>query len=97
MLTKIKLLLGITTSEKDELINVLIELAEEDCKTFTHRETLDESFNPLLIKMVVQLYNKVGNEGLSGISFGGVSENFLSDYSDDVLTGLKRRRKLKTL
>lgn len=96
MLEKIKILLGISedNEDMDDLISVLIDLAKDDAITFCHLDEYDTTLDTIVIRMVIQLYNKRGNEGIESVGFAGISEHYTSDYTDDVVRALVRHRKL---
>ena len=97
MLDKIIILLGNSyTNNQEDLIKVLIDICKNEAMNFCHLDYYDKSLDTVVIKMVLQQYNRRGNEGVSGLSFSGVSQNFLTDYTDDVVRELKRHRKLVT-
>ena len=97
MLDKIIILLGNSyTDNQEDLIKVLIDICKNEAMNFCHLDYYDKSLDTVVIKMVLQQYNRRGNEGVSGLSFSGVSQNFLTDYTDDVVRELKRHRKLVT-
>lgn len=96
MLEDIKLLLGITSTDKDKLIKLLINLATEDARTISRRQDVTE-LEGAIIQMVVFNYNRLGTEGLDSESYSGVSYSYSSDYPENILRSLKRYRKLVTL
>ena len=96
MLENIKLLLGISSTEKDALLQLLIQQAEDEAKDFTHREDVCE-LQSTIEKMVVYNYNRLGTEGLNSESYSGTSYNYASDYPEQILKMLKRYRKIVTL
>ena len=96
MLENIKLLLGISSTEKDALLLLLIQQAEDEAKDFTHREDICE-LQSTIEKMVVYNYNRLGTEGLNSESYSGVSYNYTTDYPEPILKMLKRYRKIVTL
>lgn len=96
MLENIKLLLGISSTEKDALLLLLIQQAEDEAKDFTHREDVCE-LQSTIEKMVVYNYNRLGTEGLNSESYSGVSYNYTTDYPEPILKMLKRYRKIVTL
>ena len=96
MLENIKLLLGISSTEKDALLQLLIQQAEDEAKDFTHREDVCE-LQSTIEKMVVYNYNRLGTEGLNSESYSGVSYNYTTDYPEPILKMLKRYRKIVTL
>ena len=96
MLENIKLLLSISSTEKDALLLLLIQQAEDEAKDFTHREDVCE-LQSTIEKMVVYNYNRLGTEGLNSESYSGVSYNYTTDYPEQILKMLKRYRKIVTL
>ena len=50
-----------------------------------------------IIYMVVERYNKIGSEGLDNINTNGITENYIINYSDNILNKLKRYRKMKVI
>ena len=96
MLENIKLLLGISSTEKDALLLLLIQQAEDEAKDFTHRVDVCE-LQSTIEKMVVYNYNRLGTEGLNSESYSGVSYNYTTDYPEPILKMLKRYRKIVTL
>jgi hypothetical protein len=96
MLEDIKLLLGVTSTDKDKLIKLLINLATEDARTISRRQDVTE-LESIIIQMVVFNYNRLGTEGLDSESYSGVSYSYSSDYPENILRSLRRYRKLVTL
>ena len=96
MLEDIKLLLGITSTEKDKLLKLLINLATEDARTISRRQNVSE-LKCIITHMVVFNYNHLGTEELDSESYSGVSYSYSADYPENILRALKRYRKLVTL
>lgn len=97
MLTKIKILLGISNTDKDGLLQVLID----DCMAFTvdycNLLAYDTKLDSVVSSMVMEKYNKLGAEGINSRSFSGISESYNNDYSEAIYRQLNKNRKLKTL
>lgn len=96
MLENIKLLLGITTNDKDNLLNLLISQVIDEVKDFTHREDVYE-LQSTIEKMVIYNYNRLGTEGVNSESYSGISYNYSTDYPESIMRTLKRYRKLIVL
>ena len=94
MLRKIKLLLGI--NDEDDLLRLLIQMAEEEIKSFCHIEDTDGLEN-VIIMMVVEKYNKMGSEGIVSKSYSGVSETVNSDYSEPIMKILRANRRIRII
>lgn len=93
MLEKVKLLLGIADNTKDDLLTLLIEQAVEEAIVYTHNECVDE-LNTSIIQMVVYKYNRIGTEGVDSEGYSGVSFQYTSDYPDNIMRGLRAKRKV---
>lgn len=96
MLDKLKMLLNISDSSKDDLLTFLIEQAVEEAMAFTHNECVEE-LSTIIIKMCVYNYNRLGTEGLDSEGYSGVSFAYSADYPEPIIRALKAKRKLVTL
>lgn len=96
MLENIKILLGIQTEEKDELIETLISQATAEAKLFTNNNDVS-MLSPVITQMVIYKYNRLGTEGLSSEGYSGVSYSYSADYPDTILSLLKSYKRIKTL
>jgi len=74
----LKTLLQIDDSQ-DVLLGALIEQCSEEYLRRTHQAEADES---IVNCMVIEKYNRMGNEGIESISYSGISESYESDYSE---------------
>lgn len=83
------------TTDKNELIETLIDSAKTFVKTYTGCKYIDDKFDNVIIKMVLEDFNRLGSEGISSQSIAGASESYNSDYSDSIYKQLKRFRKVK--
>lgn len=93
MLENIKLLLGKTDEEDDNLLMLLIQQATDEAKEYTHREDVCE-LESTIERMVVYNFNRLKTEGLNSESYSGVSYHYTSDYPENIMRVLKRKRKL---
>lgn len=94
MLTQVKLLLGVTDTSKDALLTLLIEQCSDEAVAYCNLLEYDEKLDRIVVKMVIQTYNRLGSEGVAAQSFSGVSESFIDGYTLDIKTALNRYRKL---
>lgn len=99
MLEKIKVLLGIADndSSKDELLEYLISDAEHFVCSYCRCSNYNSEFDTVVVKMVLEDYNKLGLEGVQSRSFSGLSESYNSNYSDDIYALLKTFRRVIVL
>lgn len=79
-----------------DLVDTLLELCTNEAITYT-REKEVEKLEDLIIKMVIERYNKLDYDGISSVGYSGVSQHFESDYSDTVKRLIKAKRHLKLI
>ena len=94
MLERIKLLLNITDESKDALLSELIDNAEEYVAVYCNNPNAVALLPGAIASMVIQDYNRLGAEGLNSESYSGVSFNYQSAYSEDIMKQLRRYRKV---
>ena len=95
MLDNIKLMLGISGTSKDDLINLLISLAQDEIKTYCNIEVIPETLNSTILQIVVIKYNQIGLEGFASQNINGVSQAVLATYPKSIISSLQRYRKVK--
>lgn len=93
LLTKVKLLLGITANDKDDLLTLLIDNATEEAMAYTRQENA-EVLNTAIIQMVVYMYNRLGTEGLDAESYSNVRFDYSASYPDSIMAMLNSKRKM---
>ena len=91
MLEEIKALLGITDNSKDNILSALISMATEEATAYTNREEKD--LGAVIRKMVIYQFNRIDSLGLNSEGYSGVSFQYTSDYPDNIMRGLKAKRK----
>ncbi len=94
MLAKIKLLLGITDTSQDDLLEQLIEDAIEDILIWTNRSELPASLESPVRQITIMRYNKIGVEGQNSHSEGGISRNF-EDLPQSLQSTINQKRLAK--
>jgi hypothetical protein len=97
LLDTIKILLGITDTDSDALLNVLIANAQDFIVDYCNLSAYDTALDNIAVKMVIEQYNKRGAEGISSKSYSGISESYTNDYSPTIYTQLNKHRRIKTL
>lgn len=98
MLANIKILLGLASNDtsKDALLNVLIDDATDEAVLYTHNENIEE-LDTTIDKMVVYNYNRLGTEGVDNEGYSGVSFGYSTDYPENIMRGLRAKRKIRTI
>ena len=96
MLTELKLLLGITDTSKDELLNTLLSQCSDNALSYTHLASTDTLQN-VIVEMAVYRYNLIGSEGLSAEKYSGVAYNYQYNYPDYIMAQLRSHRKVRTI
>ena len=86
----LKTLLQIDDSQEG-LLNTLIEQCEAEYLRRTHQAEADE---PIVTKMVIEQYNRLGNEGIQSISYSGINETYESDYSEQTQKLIRSKTRL---
>jgi len=92
MLENIKLLLGPSAEGKDELLTLLMELAEDDAISKTGNTDV-LSMSSVITEMVIYKFNRLGTEGLESEDYSGVRYSYTSDYPQSILSALEAIKK----
>lgn len=95
MLDKIKLLLNIVNDDKDDLIQTLISLCKDEAIDYCNLTEYNSKLDSAVIMMVIERYNRLGSEGLGSTTSSGIKEEYLSNYSDNIIRKLQKNRKVK--
>ena len=85
------------TTDKDNLFIVLIDKARQEFLDYTGRTDVPAAAETLITTMVVETFNRIGSEGFESQNYTIISENYLDGYSANILSQLKRYRKVKLL
>lgn len=95
MLQKVKLLLGIADTSKDDLLNLLIDQATNQVINYTHNPPCVLLLEDTIVDMVIYNYNRMGTEGLNSEGYSGVSFSYSTDYPESILRSLRAHRKAR--
>ncbi len=84
-----------TFNEKGKLLDVYLEIIDDELEEALGSE-LSESVKPSLkVKMLVEKYNRQGTEVLQTYNYSGVSETFLSGYSQSIIDSIESYKNKK--
>lgn len=84
-LDKLKLMLGVSDSAQDGLLEMILDDVETDLLIWTNRAELPAQLEPTQRLVAVMRYNKQGAEGESSRTEGGISRTF-----EDLPTSLQQ-------
>lgn len=70
---RLKTRLGLTGTDKDALLDELIISAEDACKAYIGRESVPDGCETAVVRLASVEYNRLGMEGETSHSEGGVS------------------------
>ena len=96
MYDKIVQILGISEedTQAQDLVETLIDICTDEAKVFTNESDITK-LEDLIVRMVCERYNVLDYDGLSAVSYSGVSQSFKGDYSDGIKSLIKARRHIK--
>lgn len=82
LLEQTKLLISLSDSTKDALLELLIQKTKDEVLLYTNKTEYLETMDNVVIDIVVIKYNRIGSEGLASQSYSGASESYLTEYPD---------------
>lgn len=96
---KVKVILGLKSDERDDLLSLLISQAEDRLKLRLNAEKVPDELSYVITEITIKRYNKIGSEGYSSHTVEGESMSFDSDdfeaYESDINAYLARENKAK--
>ena len=72
----------LTGCSNDSMANIMLERAEAKILSLCNRTRLNEALAPLVVDWAVIAYNRLGTEGESSRSEGGISSAFVEIPAD---------------
>lgn len=98
MLDKLKILLDMTgTDGDDELLKLLLSDAKQEVLDYTRRKEMISELETVVLRLAVVYYNRIGAEGQSGHTEGGISRTFETDIPPDLRRRLNRYIKVRVI
>ena len=95
-LEKLKVMLGITGSDQDDALQLLLDDVKADLLAWTNRTEIPATLEPVQRQIAVIRYNRQGVEGQSAHSEGGVSRSF-EDLPESIRAAISQYRLLKVV
>ena len=92
LLNRIKVLLGISSNDNEELLIEIVELTKSKILNYINEAELPLELEFVLIELAIQRYNRIGSEGVASESIDGKTtsyeDNFESyrQYLDDYMS-----------
>lgn len=96
-LEKLKIRLEIKDTTQDELFNMVLEDAETEILDYCNRDVLLPRMLGLQRELAIVYYNRLGSEGESSRSEGGVSVSYSTDIPENIKKRLNSYRRLKAV
>lgn len=94
MLEELKEYLG---AEDAALLERMLENARAWAAGYCNLSAYDAGLDPALWRMVCEDWGRAHSEGTGAKAYGGLSESYDSQYSPQVLTLLRKHRRLKRM
>lgn len=91
-LARIKTLLGLDSSEQDDLLKVIIENTEQALIFKLSANVIPKELNYILVEVAVKRFNRLKNEGMTSYSQEGESITFNSSDFDDFIEDIQQWR-----
>ena len=97
IIEKVCALLGPTANDAHRLatIEALVEMCKQEAVDYCNLDEYTEKLDNAVVQMVIQRYNRLNNEGIDSTGASGISEHFHNGYTTDVLSNLRKHRRLK--
>ncbi len=92
---KIRLRISLSNTSEDDLLNLILEDAQNAILDFCNRSSLLPIMESLQRELAVEFYNRQGAEGESSRSEGGISVSYSTEIPESIKTRLVSYRLLK--
>jgi hypothetical protein len=90
----LEMLKKMTGEQDEELLSALLQSAEEEILSQTNRTKLNDRLSPYVRKWALIAYNRMGMEGESSRSGGGISSSFV-EIPEDIRKAIEENRLLR--
>lgn len=80
LLDRVKVLLGITNNDNEELLREIIDITESKILNYIDKTELPNELEFVLVELAVQRYNRIGSEGIASENVDGKSVSYESDF-----------------
>ena len=90
-MTDLEMLKKITGESDNDLLSLLLQMAEGEILSLTNRSKMTEKLKPAVRKWALIAYNRMGMEGETSRSEGGISSSFV-EIPKEIQDAIKRYR-----
>lgn len=99
IIEKVQAILGPTGmgDRKLQTLLALVEMCKDEATSYCNLDEYSEKLDNAVVQMVIQRYNRINNEGIDSNSASGINEHFHDGYTKDVMSMLRKYRRLKTV
>lgn len=80
LLNRVKVLLGITNNDNEELLREIIEITKAKILSYIDEAELPNELEFILIELAIKRFNRIGSEGISSESIDGKSVSYEDDF-----------------
>ena len=80
LLNRVKVLLGISNNDNEELLREIIEITKSKILSYVNEAELPKELEFVLVELSIQRYNKIGSEGIASESIDGKSVSYEADF-----------------
>lgn len=98
IIEKIQALLGPTGmgNRKLETLMALVEMCKDEATEYCNLDEYTDKLDNAVVQMVIQRYNRINNEGVDSTNASGINEKFHDGYTKDIMSMLRKHRRIKT-
>lgn len=90
MIERLLILLGNPPECEIEIVETCLSMAQDAVLDYIQRDELPKAAESVVIKLAIIYYNRLGNEGESSRTEGGISQSFITDIPKDIQRQLWR-------
>lgn len=90
MIERLLILLGNPPECDRETVETCLSMAQDAVLDYIQRDELPKAAESVVIKLAIIYYNRLGNEGESSRTEGGISQSFITDIPKDIQRQLWR-------
>ena len=90
MIERLLILLGNPPECEIETVKTCLSMAQDAVLDYIQRDELPKAAESVVIKLAIIYYNRLGNEGESSRTEGGISQSFITDIPKDIQRQLWR-------